>query len=586
VDPVTQEVVRYRLAAIADEMETALLRAAYSAIVKEGLDASAAVFDRRGNNIAQAAAIPIHLGCMIPSVHEVLERWPAETMRPGDVFILNDPYAGGTHLPDIAVIRPLFHGDTMVALAVTMSHHQEMGGMVPGSLPPNATDLFQEGLRIPPMRLVDAGAPVQPVFDFIRANVRTPDVVLGDLRAQLAACDLAERRVAELIEEVGLTELDAVMDALLDQSERLTRARIEEIPDGTYAFTDYMDDDGVDVGRQIKIHAAITVSGSELHVDFTGIDGQTKGPYNCVPASSIAAVYYVLRAVTGNDIPNNSGCYRSVEVTLPPGTLVNPYEPAPVNSRTATVLRLCDVLFGCFQQAIPERMPAAQSGQLLVMNFGGVHPDTGKLYVTSELGVGGMAARPGLDGVDAVEASASNCMNVPAEAIEMESPVRVLSWSIWEDSGGAGRWRGGCGTEKVFELTAGEASANYRGERHTTHAWGVEGGLGAPYSEGEVARTDGTRERLPSKTMVHLRSGDRLRVCLSGGGGYGDPYTRPPEEVAQDVRDHRVSRAAAEQLYGVVIGADGAVDGAATRDRRAARATDGRTADEAKGQQA
>ena len=569
MDPVTQEVVRYRLATIADEMETALLRAAYSAIVKEGLDASAAVFDRSGNNIAQAAAIPIHLGCMIPSVQTVLERWPADTMRPGDAFILNDPYAGGTHLPDIAVIQPLFHEDAMVALAVTMSHHQEVGGMVPGSLPPNATDLYQEGLRIPPMKLVDAGEPVAPVFDFIRANVRTPDVVLGDLRAQLAACHLAENRVGELAAEVGRAELDEVMAALLDQSEALTRARIAEIPDGTYTFTDWMDDDGVDVGAPIEIRATITIDGSDLHVDFTGTAPQTRGPYNCVPASSIAAVYYVLRAVTGEDIPNTSGCYRSVRVTLPEGSLVNPYEPAPVNSRTATVLRLCDALFGCFAQAIPERMPAAQSGQLLVMNFGGTDPATGKTYVTSELGMGGMAARPGMDGVEAVEASATNCMNVPAEAIEMESPVRVVQWSVWADSGGAGRWRGGCGTEKVFELTAGQASANYRGERHTTHAWGLAGGAGAPYSRGSVERADGTVETLPSKTMVHLDAGDRLRVCLSGGGGYGDPRTRPAEDVARDVADRRVSRTEARERYGVVIDDDGRLDEAATEEERA-----------------
>lgn len=569
MDPVTQEVVRYRLATIADEMETALLRAAYSAIVKEGLDASAAVFDRSGNNIAQAAAIPIHLGCMIPSVQTVLGRWPADTMRPGDAFILNDPYAGGTHLPDIAVIRPLFHDGAMVALAVTMSHHQEVGGMVPGSLPPNATELYQEGLRLPPMKLVDAGEPVTPVFDMIRANVRTPDVVLGDLRAQMAACHLAETRVGELVAEIGRAELDEVMAALLDQSEQLTRTRIAEIPDGTYSFTDWMDDDGVDVGTPVEIRATITIDGSDLHVDFTGTAPQTRGPYNCVPASSIAAVYYVLRAVTGEDIPNTSGCYRSVRVTLPEGSLVNPCEPAPVNSRTATVLRLCDAMFGCFAQAIPERMPAAQSGQLLVMNFGGTDPATGATYVTSELGMGGMAARPGLDGVEAVEASATNCMNVPAEAIEMESPVRVVSWAVWEDSGGAGRWRGGCGTEKVFELTSGTASANYRGERHTTYAWGLAGGLGAAYSRGAVERADGTDETLPSKTMVRLGAGDRLRVCLSGGGGYGDPRTRPPQDVARDVADRRVSRAAARERYGVVIGDDGRLDEAATEEERA-----------------
>ena len=570
MDPITREVVRHRLTSIADEMESALLRAAYSTIVKEGLDASSAVFDRDGNNIAQAAAIPIHLGCMIPAVQAVLSRWPTDEMAEGDVFVLNDPYCGGTHLPDIAVIRPLFHERRMVALAATMSHHQEVGGMVPGSLPPNATDLYQEGLRLPPMKLVDAGEQVAPIFEILRANVRTPRVVLGDLRAQLAACALAQSRLGELLGEIGTETYDAVVAALLEQSHELTRHRIAEIPDGTYTFTDWMDDDGVDVGRPIEIRAAVTVDGPTLHVDFTGTATQTRGPYNCVPASSIAAVYFVLRAVTGDDIPNNSGCYRSVHITLPPGTLVNPTEPAPVNSRTATLLRLCDVLFGCFAQALPERVPAAHSGQLLVMNFGGTDPCSGETFVTSELGPGGMGARPGLDGVDAVESSASNCMNVPAEALEMASPVRVESWSVWPDSGGAGRWRGGCGTEKVF-LAGTDVSANYRGERHTSHAWGLDGGLGAPRSEASVRRGDGTEEPLPSKTMVDLAAGDRLRVRLSGGGGHGDPLSRPAADVVADVADHRVSSAKARELYGVVLAADGSADEDATAALRAAR---------------
>ncbi|GAB3460460.1 hydantoinase B/oxoprolinase family protein [Streptomonospora sediminis] len=566
-----QEVVRYRLSAIADEMETALLRTAYSSIVKEGLDASAAIFDLRGNNIAQAAAIPIHLGCMIPAVQTVIERWPVAEMSDGDVYILNDPYAGGTHLPDIAVVQPRFHNGRVIALAATMSHHQEMGGMVPGSLPPNATDVYQEGLRLPPMKLLDAGEPVSQVFDILRANVRTPTVVLGDLRAQLAACSLGAARVGELADEIGAAELDTAMRALLDQSESLTRARIEAIPDGRYAFTDHMDDDGVDVGQAIPITAAVTIAGTGMHVDFTGTSAQVRGPFNCVPASSISAVYYVLRAVTGSDIPNNSGCYRPLTITLPEGSLVNPAEPAPVNSRTATVRRICDTLLGCFQQALPGRTPAASCGQLLVMNFSGTEPGTGRFYVTSELGVGGMGARPGMDGVDAVETDATNCMNVPAETVELESPIRVRSWEIWRDSGGAGRWRGGCGTEKVFELLEGTAAANYRGERHDHRPWGAAGGAPAVSNRAVIHRADGTDETLPSKTMLRLAAGDRLRIGLCGGGGYGDPFDRPAEEVARDVADHRVSADQARRLYGVVCDGDGRLDHGATARTRAER---------------
>ena len=553
IDPITQEVLRHRLTAIADEMEMVLLRAAYSSIVKEGLDASAAIFDSRGNNIAQAAAIPIHLGCMIPAVETVVAKWPVNVMAEGDVYILNDPYNGGTHLPDVSVVRPIFHNGHVAALAATISHHQEMGGMVAGSLPPTATDLFQEGLQLPPMKLVDAGRPVHQIFEILERNVRTPHVVMGDLRAQLAACKLADDRMTELVGELGDGELDEIMEALLQQSDVLTRERISAMPDGAYEFTDYMDDDGVNPGQPIRIHATVTIDGDALKFDFTGTQEQVQGPFNCVPASSIAAIYYVLRAVTGNDIPNNSGCYRGIEIILPEGSLMNPIRPAPVNSRTATVRRICDTLLGCFQQIIPDRIPAASCGQLLVMNFGGVDVSTGKFYITSELGVGGMGGRLGKDGIDAIETDATNCMNVPAETIELESPVRVKSWSIVSDSGGPGTWRGGCGTEKVFELTSGQATANYRGERHTSSPWGVQGGHEASRTRASVRRHDGQIDHLPSKTMVSLTEGDQLRVELSGGGGYGDPSMRDPFSVLEDVRNKRVSLEQASSRYGVSI---------------------------------
>src|SRR5690349_7272991 len=287
-------------------MELSLLRAAYSTIVKEGLDASAAVFDPRGQVIAQAAAIPIHLGCLIPAVEQVITSFPVGTMAPGDVYALNDPYQGGTHLPDVVLVMPVFAGDRLVALTTTMCHHQEMGGMVPGSLPPNATDLFQEGLRIPPLKLVDRGESNETVLVILRANVRVPDAVMGDLRAQLAACEVGRRRLVELVERDGADAFAELCDELIRRSELLTRERIAAIPDGTYRFVDYMDDDGVNLGRAVRIAAAVTVAGDELHVDFAGTSPQLDGPYNCVRSSTLSAVYYVVRAVTGPDIPNNA----------------------------------------------------------------------------------------------------------------------------------------------------------------------------------------------------------------------------------------------------------------------------------------
>lgn len=568
VDPALQEVVRYRLTAIADEMEHTLLRAAYSSIVKEGLDASAAIFDKHGRNIAQAASIPIHLGCMIPAVERIVADYPEAEISPGDVFILNDPYAGGTHLPDVAIIMPVFLEEELFAFTVTMSHHQEMGGKTPGSLPTDATEIFQEGLQMPPMKLVEAGREVSQVFRILERNVRTPEVVMGDLRAQLAACMVGASRLEKLNESMPMETIKNSIDALIRQADLLTRDRIRAMPDGVYTFTDYMDDDGVDVGHPITIRATVEITDDTLSVDFTGSSDQVRGPFNCVPASTIAATYYVLRAVIGDDVPDNAGCYEAISLTMPPGSIVNPYRPAAVNSRTATVRRIGDALLGCFTQVIPDDVPAASCGQLLVMNFAGKH-ETGEYFVASELGVGGMGGRRGLDGIDAVETDATNCMNVPAETLELEAPVRVVSWSLTADSGGAGRWRGGTGTSKTFEMHSHGITANYRGERHTTSPWGSQGGASASRTSASVLRASGDREELPSKTMLQLEEGDRLTVNLSGGGGYGPPLQRDPEAVLWDVQNKRVTRSAAQSDYGVVITDDMTIDSHGTEQLRA-----------------
>jgi N-methylhydantoinase B len=569
VDPALQEVLRYRLTAIADEMEHTLLRAAYSSIVKEGLDASAAIFDKYGRNIAQAAAIPIHLGCMIPAVEKIVAEYPEEDISPGDVFILNDPYLGGTHLPDIAIIMPVFLEDTLFAFTVTMSHHQEMGGKSPGSLPTDATEIFQEGLQIPPMKLVDRGQEVSQVFQILERNVRTPEVVMGDLRAQLAACTVGARRLRKLNESMTLETLRSTIDGLIRQADLLTRDRIRAMPDGIYTFTDYMDDDGVDRDERISIRATVEIAADTIAIDFTGSSNQVRGPFNCVPASTIAATYYVLRAVIGDDVPNNAGCYHAISLTMPPGSIVNPHRPAAVNSRTATVRRIGDALLGCFSQVIPQEVPAASCGQLLVMNFAGQY-ESGEYFVASELGVGGMGGRRGLDGIDAVETDATNCMNVPAETLELEAPVRVVSWSLSPDSGGAGKWRGGVGTSKTFEMQSNNITANYRGERHTTSPWGSEGGAPAQRTSASIRRASGSVEELPSKTMLQLNKGDRLTVNISGGGGYGPPLQRDPEAVLWDLKNYRVTQSAAETDYGVVITEDLTVDHLATQQLRAA----------------
>jgi N-methylhydantoinase B len=570
IDPITLEVVRHRLKSIADEMEMTLLKSAYSTIIKEGLDASTAIFDIHGETIAQGNSIPIHLGSLVPAVRAILNKYPASTMAEGDAYILNDPYHGGTHLPDVSILAPVFYDGMPTALGCTIAHHQDMGGKTPGSIPPDATELFQEGFIMPPLKLYDAGVPNETLFDLLQSNVRIPNVVMGDVRAQMAACHVATTRMHTLFDEYGADTVLASMKALLDNSEAATRRVLTDIPDGEYSFSDYLDNDGVDMDIRPKIQVTVTVEGSDITFDFTGSDPQVKGPFNSPTSSTLSTAYYMVRAITDASIPTNSGCFRPIKVVLPPSSIVNPSRPAPVNSRTATVKRITDVLHGAMVQAAPQKLTAASSGQLLVMALGGIDPDTGRAYVTSELAAGGMGARPSADGLDAIETDVTNCMNIPAESIELDYPIRIMTCRLWHDSGGAGRFRGGAGLEKVFEVARGEATITYRGERHSIPPWGLFGGLPGRQSMAKVVRSDGQVEELVAKITLNLKAGDQLHIFTAGGAGYGDPLERDPDSVLQDVLDNRVSEESALSDYGVVLDLEsGAVNIEATRKTQA-----------------
>ncbi|RMF92506.1 MAG: hydantoinase B/oxoprolinase family protein, partial [Nitrospinota bacterium] len=553
IDPITLEVIRNRLDSIAEEMEISLLKSAYSSIIKEGLDASSALFTPEGECIAQATAIPVHLGTLIPAVRQILAVYPPAEMQDGDIYIMNDPYGGGTHLPDIVLVTPILFQGEVIALGCTMAHHQEMGGKTPGSVPTDATEIYQEGLIIPPLPFYRAGKPEESLHRLLRKNVRIPEVVFGDLRAQMAAGQVAKRRIISLLNDYGVPLLREAMAELLDRAEAMTRAKLAAIPDGTYSFFDYLDNDGIDLDRRIKIQATITIQGSDFHVDFRGTSPQVRGPLNAVPSAAYSCVYYVVRAITDPEIPNNSGCYRPITISIPEGCLLNPRHPAPVNARTATMKRTVDVLLGALVRALPEKIPAAASGQLLVMSLGGIDPRTNRSYVTSELGAGGMGARSDRDGVDVVETDVTNCMNIPVEAIELDYPLRILRYRLWQDSGGAGKYRGGLGFEKIFQAVRGSVTISYRGERFFTQPWGLWGGLAAPCSQAKIRRQTGEEETIPSKRVFTLQEGEELHVFVSGGGGYGDPLTRDPHLVWQDVLDGKVSLLRAREDYGVVI---------------------------------
>lgn len=544
-DRVTLEVIRNRLDVIAEEMQTTLLKSSFSPIVKEGLDASASLFTTDGTTLAQACAIPIHLATLIPAVAAIMEAFPLDAMEEGDVYMLNDPYCGGTHLPDFAIVMPIFAQGRIIALAATMTHHQDVGGLAAGSVPTNATEIFQEGIRIPPTRWVRAGVFDSAITAILRLNVRVPDMFMGDLNAQIAACKIAGVRLSAAADKFGREDLLMAFALLIDKAELMTRAALRAIPDGTYRYSDWLDNDGVDLDRKLKIEVAVTISGDSIHFDLAGTSGQARGPVNCVPSGTLAAACFAVRALTDPAIPNNGGCFRPISLSLPEASLVNPRSPAPVNARSATIKRITGCMLAALGEILPDRVPAPAAGQLLVLAFGGQRRD-GTSFVTGELLAGGSGAGNGFDGIDAIETDATNCMNLPAEAMELEAPIRIRRWSVHRDSGGQGEFRGGLGQLKEFEIlgdVAGGVSFSHRGERHVVPAGGMAGGSEGGTASSRIERADGAVQEIFSKLVTELRAGDRVIVATAGGGGWGRPDLRTPHAAARDLEDGKISNA-------------------------------------------
>jgi N-methylhydantoinase B len=484
-------------------------------------------------------------------VETFLREFPVDRMRDGDIYVMNDPYLGGTHLPDIALVTPIFHRGRVLALSATMTHHQDVGGMTPGSIPTNATEIFQEGIRIPPLKLRDAGTMNDTLVKMLRLNVRIPDTLMGDINAQIAACQIGARRLSELADSMGVETLATIFDELLARSEAMTRAALRAIPDGTYRYVDWLDNDGIELERAVRIEVAATVKGGAIHIDLAGTGAQLKGPFNCVPSGTQAAAYFAIRALTDPTIPTNAGCFRPVTLHLPVGSLVNPVEPAPVGSRTATIKRITGCILGAFKDVLPDRVPADSGSELLTLAFGGRQPAGGS-FVTGELIAAGSGAGRACDGVDVIETDATNCMNLPAEAMEMEAPIRIHRLALCRDSGGAGRQRGGLGIIKEFETLVDGVTMTHRGERHYHPASGSHGGLAGARAHSVLRRADGGEEIIASKRVGMMNRGDRLFVTTAGGGGYGDPHLRDRAALAEDVRNGKVSAEAARTVYGLV----------------------------------
>ncbi len=554
-DPVALEVLRGRLTAIADEMEFVLLRSSYSSIITEALDATCAVFDAGGRTVAQACAIPVHLGVLCELGRAIATRYPPGEAARGDVYIVNDPYSGGTHLPDICIASPVFCDATLVGYVATMVHHQDIGGSAPGSTSASAFDHLAEGMRIPLIRLADGGLFDECIIDLLAANSRSPDNVRGDLNAQVAACRRGEERLAAVFDALGIGAVNAGMEALMNYAERLTRLAIDRIPDGDYVFTDRLDDDGLCADADpVQVQVTVRVRGSDIAFDFTGTDAQVKAAVNSVRSSTLAVVYFAVHVLTGDAAPGNDGCYRPVSVTLPPGTLVNAEFPAGVNARMVTVFRIGDAVLGAMGKAVPGLFTAAGCGQTSVIPVGG-SDHSGNRFVGVLGGPyrGGMGARPAKDGIDVTDHDICNVYHVPIEMTEGELPVRYRRLELWRDSGGAGTWRGGLGYRAELEWLAATGTLSLRRERHKFGPWGMAGGSAAPACQTDLLRADGSREPLPGKVLASIGEGEVLRYWTTGGGGFGPPGRRDPQRVLADVLDGRVSRQAARDAYGVAL---------------------------------
>jgi N-methylhydantoinase B len=557
-DPILLEVIRNQLDGIADEMEVALVRSAYSSIVKEGHDASTGLFDAHGEMLAQSTSLPAQLGVMTPAVGAILDRFDRTSMVEGDVFILNDPYSGGTHLPDIAIVVPVLVDGTVAGFAASIAHHMDVGGKTPGSSATDSVEIYQEGFRMPPLRLYRAGEPDEALHALLTLNTRLPEMLFGDIRAQLAAAHVGRTRLLTLFGRHGTDVLLRAFDELLARGEAIARARIAAIPDGSYSFVDHLDNDGLDLDRLISIAVTVTVEGSDLVVDFEGSSPQVRGPFNADTSATLSAVYFVVRAIAGGDAPRNGGVYRPLRVVLPEGTVVNPRAPAPVTSRTMTMKRIVDTLLGALVHALPGEIPAAPCGLERIFIYSGINPQTGQRFVCADLDTGGSGGGALRDGVDVIRTDIANVTNVPAEALELSYPLRVHRNALWPDSCGAGRHRGGLGSIKEMEILHGPVTMVIKEDRHRTRPWGLFGGLPAEHSHAEIHRVDGAVEEIPTNGVYVLETGDRV-VCegCSGGAGYGDPFDREPALVLEDVLDRKISSARARSDYGVVLSEGG-----------------------------
>jgi len=569
-DPIRTELLKNALGAIADEMAATVMRTARSSVVKEAMDFSTGLLDPDGELIAQGLCLPLHMGSFPPAIEGVLREF-AGGLQPGDIYVLNDPYVGGgTHLPDIYVFQPIFWEQRLLGFAAAIVHVPDIGGRVPGGNASDSTEIFQEGLRIPPLKLFDRGVANQTLFKMLRINVRVPDKVIGDVMATIAACRRGEAGLMDLARRYGADRLKSNMKQLLDYAEELTRAELAALPDGEWDFEDFLDDDGFD-RTPIRIYVKLSKSGGQLTADFRGTSKQVRGAINTTYPYVNSCVYAVVRCVLDPSIPNNAGFMRPISVILESGSLLNCLPPAPVAARGVTAMRVADTMWGALSKMLPRKVFACGVGADLAVTIAGYWPD-GRPFVHLEFLYGNWGGGSNSDGIDAASSLVTNYSNTPVEVLESEHPIRIDRYGYRPDSGGPGQHRGGLGTIRDYRLVdVDEAVLQVRIDRQTFPPYGLYGGRPGAFAESILDQGTDAERALQGKFTTSLRSGQTFHAALAGGGGWGPPTERDPEAVLSDVLNEKVSSEAGSRDYGVVIDLERLeVDYPATRELRSA----------------
>jgi N-methylhydantoinase B len=571
IDPVRFEVVRNALLAITEEMGATLRRAAYSTNIKTRGDFSCAFFDAELRTIAQAFAQPSHLGSLAHIVPRAIRTYGAGRLAPGDGILINDPYLGGVHLNDITLITPVFHEETLLGYVANIAHHVDVGGGAPGSIGVSS-EIYQEGLVIPPVRFVKGGQIDPDIFALIRSNFRGTREISGDFRAQTAANRLGAQRIAALVAQHGAATLTRYLDELLRYTERRTRAAFAEFPDGRFEAEMRMDGDGV-TDEPVRLAATVTIESGRVSVDLTGCDAQRKSPTNATSSQTYSGVVYVLKCLIDPDIPVNDGFYRLIDIRSRAGSVVHAQHPAAVAAGWEIAMQLCDLLFRALAPALPDRVVAGTKGCVCNIAFGGVNPASGEYFTYYETIAGGYGATLTTDGMDAVQAHFQNTENAPVEETEANYPVRILRYALIESSEGGGRHRGGLGVRRDYTFPGHAPSFSILSDKARFPPWGLFGGEAARPARYVLNPDTPQARELPSKITFQLAPGDVVSVQTPGGGGTQSPLARPAEVVAGDVAQGKISAERARAVYGVVVDAATlALDAAATAAERAGRA--------------